>query len=145
MNFVISTAIGGQVTNEPNTNLRSININITKCLKDRFENVEFIGLNKISINLYISGDVSEYCNCSGISKVRYIKKKKEISVEFCIQRTYWDTLTEISLEEKFLRFISSSLFDLGVEIDKKLKINHFQFDKEKFNEIVEECFNGTKM
>ena len=141
MNFVISTAIGGEVTNEPDTNLRSIIINMAKRLKNGFENVDFVGLNKISINLYISGDISEYCNFPGISKVRYIKKKKEISVEFCIQRTYWETLTEMSLEEKFWQFISSSLFDLEIEIDKKLKINDFPFEKEKFNAIVEECFN----
>ena len=48
----------------------------------------------------------------------------------------------MSLEEKFWQFISSSLFDLGIEIDKKLKINDFPFEKEKFNEIFEDCFNG---
>ena len=45
MNLVISTAIGGQVTNDPDTNLRSININMVKCLKNGFENVEFVELN----------------------------------------------------------------------------------------------------
>jgi len=141
MNFVISTAIGGQVTNEPNVNIMNININMIKRLKSGFENIEFAELDKIKINLYISGDVSEYCYCAGIKNVRYIKNKKEISSEFCIPRTYWDTLPELCLEEKFFKFIYLSLFDLGLAICAKLKSNNYIFDKEKYNNIIAECFS----
>jgi hypothetical protein len=127
MNFIISTAIGGQVTNVSNASLRNINLSMAKCLKNRFENIEFVGLDKLKINLYISGDISEYCNCSGIKNVRYIKNKKEISSEFCIQRNYWDTLPELSIEDKFIKFMYLSLLDLSISIEKKLENNGYFF------------------
>lgn len=140
MDFVISTIIGGQVTNVPNFNIRNININLKNRLKNEFENIVFSGLDKLEITLYISGDVSEYCDCVGIKNVRYIKKKKEIISEFYIPRTYWDTLPELSLDEKFFRFMYLSLFDLGLVIFKKLKNNDYIFDKEMFNNIISKCF-----
>jgi hypothetical protein len=139
MNFVISTTIGGQVTNVSNASLRNLNLSMAKCLKNGFENIEFVGLDKLKINLYISGDISEYCNCSGIKNVRYIKNKKEISSELCIQRNYWDTLPELSIEEKFIKFMYLSLLDLSISIEKKLENNSYFFDKEKFNKIIAEC------
>ncbi|MDR2905504.1 MAG: immunity protein 12 [Helicobacteraceae bacterium] len=139
MNFVISAAIGGQATNVSNASLRNLNLSMAKYLKSGFENIEFVGVDKLKINLYISGDISEYCNCSGIKNVRYIKNKKEISSELCIQRIYWDTLPELSIEEKFIKFMYSSLLDLSILIEKKLENNGYFFDKEKFNKIIAEC------
>ncbi|MDR2148046.1 MAG: immunity protein 12 [Tannerella sp.] len=138
MVFIISTAIGGQVTNVPNINIRNINFSITNCLKNKFEQIEFIGLDKLKINLYISGDLSEYCNCTGIKNIKYIMNKKEISAEFCIQKIYWETLPELSTEEKFAKYMYSSLLDLSNLIKKRLNKDGYLFDKEFFDRIVKE-------
>jgi hypothetical protein len=78
MELVISTAIGGQVIEDPNVNIRVINISLLKEIKQKFEEIEFENLKKVKVNLYISGDVSEYCDKTGISKNRYFKEKRSI-------------------------------------------------------------------
>ena len=76
-----------------------------KSLKKQFANNSFDGLDKTKINIYISGNVSEYCTKSGITKCRYLRKKKEIISEFCIDRYYWTSEPLLDVKRKFLLFI----------------------------------------
>ena len=105
MEIIVSSVIGGQLKPEVEMekNLHQIIIEMRKNLKKQFLNISFEGLAKIKINLYISGDVSEYSSKSGITKCRYFQKKNELVSEFCIDRYYWnsepmlDTKKEISI------------------------------------------------
>lgn len=129
MELVISTVIGGQVIEDPSINIRVINIALTKEIKQKFEAIEFENLKKLKINLYISGDVSGYCDETGISKNKYFKAKKEVSSEFCINRHYWKHNLEKSPEKKLKDFMKTSLTELGAFIRTKLKENGFNYEE----------------
>jgi hypothetical protein len=129
MELVISTAIGGQVIEDPNVNIRVINISLLKEIKQKFEEIEFENLKKVKVNLYISGDVSEYCDKTGISKNRYFKEKKEVSSEFCINRSYWSDNLEKSAEQKLKDFLKKSLMELGEVLKTKLKDEGFNYEQ----------------
>uniref|UniRef100_UPI00359F5159 Imm12 family immunity protein n=1 Tax=Prevotella heparinolytica TaxID=28113 RepID=UPI00359F5159 len=58
-------------------------IKMRKPLKQNFAETSFEGLDRIKINIYISGDVSSYTEKTGITNTRYYKKKKEYTAEFC--------------------------------------------------------------
>lgn len=107
-----------------------------KSLKKQFVNNSFEGLAKIKINLYISGDLSEYCSKSGITKYRYSQKKNEFISEFCIDRYYWNSEPMLDIKKKFLLFLESSFINLGILIKEKLKSKGYNFDNEMFKEIV---------
>ncbi|MGJ1422214.1 Imm12 family immunity protein [Sphingobacterium spiritivorum] len=134
MELIISTAIGGQVMEDPNINIRVINIALSKEIKQQFEEIEFENLKKVKVNLYISGDVSEYCDETGISKNKYSKVKKEVSSEFCINRNYWKNNLEKSTEQKLKDFVKNSLMELGDFMRTKLKEDGFNY--EKYIEII---------
>lgn len=129
MELVISTAIGGQVVDDPNINIRVINIALIKEIKQRFLAIEFESLKKIKVDLYISGDVSEYCEQTGIYKNKYFKTKLEVSSEFCLSRSYWNNTGEQSIEEKLKEFIKKSLIVLGDFIKEKLKGSDFNLEQ----------------
>jgi len=99
-------------------------------------NISFEGLAKIKINLYISGDVSEYSSKSGITKCRYFQKKNELVSEFCIDRYYWNSEPMLDTKKKFLLFLESSFINLGILIKEKLKSKGYNFDSEMFKEIA---------
>ena len=107
-----------------------------KNLKKQFLNISFEGLAKIKINLYISGDVSEYSSKSGITKCRYFQKKNELVSEFCIDRYYWNSEPMLDTKKKFLLFLESSFINLGILIKEKLKSKGYKFDSEMFKEIA---------
>ena len=81
MEIIVSSVIGGQIVAEVGMErvLHQLIIEMRKSLKKQFANNSFDGLDKTKINIYISGDVSEYCTKSGITKCRYLRKKKEKS------------------------------------------------------------------
>ena len=66
------------------------------------------------INLYISGDISEYCSKLGITKCRYFQKKNELVSESCIDRYYWNSEPMLDTKKKFLLFLESSFINLGL-------------------------------
>lgn len=72
MELIVNTVIGGQVITDTNINLRMINIKLIKELKELFKVFDFKVLNKIKLNLYINGDISEYSNSTGISKKKIL-------------------------------------------------------------------------
>ena len=129
MELVISTAIGGKVVDDPNINIRVINIALIKDLKQRFLEIEFESLKKIKVDLYISGDVSEYCEQTGIYKNKYFKNKQEVSSEFCLSRSYWDESGEQPVKEKLKEFIKKSLIMLGGFIKEKLEGSDFRLEQ----------------
>ncbi|AZA78668.1 hypothetical protein EG347_14700 [Chryseobacterium sp. G0186] len=129
MELVISTAIGGQVVDDPNINIRVINIALIKEIKQRFLEIEFESLKKIKVDLYISGDVSEYCEQTGIYKNKYFKTKLEVSSEFCLSRSYWNTSGGQPVEEKLKEFIKKSLIVLGDFIKEKLEGSDFRLEQ----------------
>ena len=116
--------------------IHQIIIEMRKSLKKQFVNNSFEGLAKIKINLYISGDLSEYCSKSGITKYRYSQKKNEFISEFCIDRYYWNSEPMLDIKKKFLLFLESSFINLGILIKEKLKSKGYNFDNEMFKEIV---------
>ena len=138
MEIIVSSVIGGQIVAEVGMErvLHQLIIEMRKSLKKQFANNSFDGLDKTKINIYISGDVSEYCIESGITKCRYLRKKKEIISEFCIDRYYWTSEPLLDVKRKFLLFIKDSFVDLGVCIKKKLKSEGYDFDSEVFKEMV---------
>jgi len=114
MEIIISSVIGGQIMPEVKIEkkLHQIIIEMRKSLKKQFVNYSFEGLIKIKINLYISGDVSEYRSKSGITKYQYFQKKNEYIAEFCIDRNYWNSEPMLDTKKKFLSFIESSFINL---------------------------------
>ena len=138
MEISVSSVIGGQLKPEVEMekNLHQIIIEMRKNLKKQFLNISFEGLAKIKINLYISGDVSEYSSKSGITKCRYSQKKNEFISEFCIDRYYWNSEPMLDIKKKFLLFLESSFINLGILIKEKLKSKGYNFDSEMFKEIV---------
>lgn len=138
MEIIISSVIGGQITPEVKIEkkLHQIIIEMRKSLKKQFVNYSFEGLIKIKINLYISGDVSEYRSKSGITKYQYFQKKNEYIAEFCIDRNYWNSEPMLDTKKKFLSFIESSFINLGILIKEKLKSKGYKFDSEMFKKIA---------
>ena len=138
MEISVSSVIGGQLKPEVEMekNLHQIIIEMRKNLKKQFLNISFEGLAKIKINLYISGDVSEYSSKSGITKCRYFQKKNELVSEFCIDRYYWNSEPMLDTKKKFLLFLGSSFINLGILIKEKLKSKGYKFDSEMFKEIA---------
>jgi len=115
MEIIVSSVIGGQIVSEVGMEkkIHQIIIEVRKSLKEQFVNKSFEGLAKIKINLYISGDLSEYCSKSGITKHQYFQKKSEFITEFCIDRYYWNSEPKLDTKKKFLLFLESSLINLG--------------------------------
>ena len=138
MDIIVSSVIGGQLKPEVEMekNLHQIIIEMRKNLKKQFLNISFEGLAKIKINLYISGDVSEYSSKSGITKCRYFQKKNELVSEFCIDRYYWNSEPMLDTKKKFILFLESSFINLGILIKEKLKSKGYNFDSEMFKEIA---------
>ena len=138
MEIIVSSVIGGQLVPEVGMEekLHQIIIEMRKSLKKQFVNNSFEGLSKIKINLYISGDLSEYCSKSGITKYRYFQKKNEFISEFCIDRYYWNSEPMLDTKKKFLLFLESSFINLGILIKEKLKSKGYNFDSEMFKEIA---------
>lgn len=138
MEIIISSVIGGQIMPEVKIEkkLHQIIIEMRKSLKKQFVNYSFEGFIKIKINLYISGDVSEYRSKSGITKYQYFQKKNEYIAEFCIDRNYWNSEPMLDTKKKFLSFIESSFINLGILIKEKLKSKGYNFDSEMFKEIA---------
>ncbi len=85
MEIILSAAIGGDITSEIDGAkiIHSSIIKMRKPLKQNFAETSFEGLDRIKINIYISGDVSSYTEKTGITNTRYYKKKKEYTAEFC--------------------------------------------------------------
>ncbi|SHG43081.1 Imm12 family immunity protein [Pedobacter caeni] len=142
MDFVISTAIGGQVLSDVESNkwLKDIQIGISKILKENFKGIEIAGLQKIKINLYISGDISEYCDKIGISKSKYLKAKNEISTEFCITRDFWNKGSVNQADLQFVEFLKQSLLDLSDFVENKLNSVKISFQKDVFITTVLRSF-----
>ena len=138
MEIIVSSVIGGQLVPEVGMEekLHQIIIEMRKSLKKQFVNKSFEGLAKIKINLYISGDLSEYCSKSGITKHQYFQKKNELVSEFCIDRYYWNSEPMLDTKKKFLLFLESSFINLGILIKEKLKSKGYKFDSEMFKEIA---------
>ena len=138
MEIIVSSVIGGQLVPEVGMEekLHQIIIEMRKSLKKQFVNYSFEGFIKIKINLYISGDVSEYRSKSGITKYQYFQKKNEFITEFCVDRYYWNSEPKLDTKRKFLLFLESSLIDLGVLIKEKLESKGYNFDCEMFTETA---------
>ena len=138
MEIIVSSVIGGQIVSEVGMEkkIHKIIIEVRKSLKEQFVNKSFEGLAKIKINLYISGDLSEYCSKSGITKHQYFQKKSEFITEFCVDRYYWNSEPKLDTKKKFLLFLESSLIDLGVLIKEKLESKGDNFDCEMFTETA---------
>ena len=84
--------------------LHQIIIEVRKSLKEQFCKQVLEGLAKIKINLYISGDLSEYCSKSGITKHQYFQKKNEFITEFCVDRYYWNSEPKLDTKRNFYYF-----------------------------------------
>lgn len=138
MEIVVSSVIGGEIVAEVGMErvLHLLIIEMRKSLKEQFVNKSFDGLDKIKINIYISGNVSEYCVKSGITKCRYSQKKKEIISEFCIDRCYWTSDPLLDVKRKFLLFIEDSFINLSMFIKKRLNSEGYDFDSEVFKEKI---------
>ena len=130
MEVILSTVIGGEITVEVDGGkiVHSLIIKMRNSLKEHFKKIFFEGLDRIKINVYISGDVSSYCDKTGITATRYFRAKTEYTTEFCIDKNYW------SLEPV--------LPQLGGIIEKKLKAAGYNFDGELFKEIVLKSLRG---
>lgn len=136
MKIIVSCVIGGELIsgNGMEKVLHQLIIEMRKSLKKQFDSKTFDGLDKTKINLYISGNVSEFCSQSGIAKCQYVLKKKEIISEFCIDRYYWTSEPVLDLKKKFLSFMDNSLTNLSLSIKEKLKVKGLDFDSELFKE-----------
>lgn len=137
MEIVLSTAIGGDISSEINAkNIHQLVIEVRKSLKTQFKDKFFHGVDKINIDLYIDGDISEYCTESGVAKCRYYQKKREIASEFCIDRNYWFSEPFLDYKGKFILFMKISLLNLNAFIEKRLKSDGVSFDSTLFQETV---------
>ncbi len=112
MEIILSAAIGGDITSEIDGAkiIHSSIIKMRKSLKQNFAETSFEGLDRIKINIYISGDVSSYTEKTGITNTRYYKKKKNI------RRSFVKNLSKI--------------------IKNRLKTDGHNFDVNLFKEIV---------
>ncbi|MDY6121556.1 MAG: Imm12 family immunity protein [Porphyromonas sp.] len=139
MEIILSSAIGGDISPEIKAkNIHQLVIEVRKSLKTQFKDKFFYGVDKIKINLYVSGDISEYCTDSGVTKCRYFQKKQEIASEFCIDRSYWFSEPFLDYKRKFLLFMEASLSNLNAFMDKRLKSDGVKFDSTLFQETISE-------
>lgn len=137
MEIILSSAIGGDISPEINAkNIHQLVIEARKSLKTRFKDKFFYGVDKIKIDLYVDGDISEYCTESGVAKCRYYQKKREIASEFCIDRNYWLSEPSLGYKRKFNLFMEASLSNLGTFIEKRLKSDGVNFDNTLFQETI---------
>ncbi|WP_024469397.1 Imm12 family immunity protein [Treponema pedis] len=138
MEIILSAAIGGEITADCDggKTIHSSIIKMRASLKEHFEKSSFEGLNKIKISVYIGGDVSAYCDKTGITVTRYSHTKKECAAEFCIDKKYWTSAPVLPIKKKFILFIEKSLISLGEIIGKKLKATGCNFDCKLFKETV---------
>ncbi|WP_024467850.1 Imm12 family immunity protein [Treponema pedis] len=138
MEIILSAAIGGEITADCDggKTIHSSIIKMRASLKEHFEKSSFEGLNKIKISVYIGGDVSSYCEKTGISVSRYSSTKKEYTAEFCIDKNYWNLEPLLPIKNKFILLMENLLINLGELIEKKLKASGCNFDCKLFKEIV---------
>lgn len=144
MEVILSTVIGGEITVEVDGGkiVHSLIIKMRNSLKEHFKKIFFEGLDRIKINVYISGDVSSYCDKTGITANRYFRAKTEYTTEFCIDKNYWSLEPVLPVDRKFILFMENSLIQLGGIIEKKLKAAGYNFDGELFKEIVLKSLRG---
>ena len=123
MEVILSTVIGGEITVEVDGGkiVHSLIIKMRNSLKEHFKKIFFEGLDRIKINVYISGDVSSYCDKTGITATRYFRAKTEYTTEFCIDKNYWSLEPVLPVDRKFILFMENSLIQLGGIIEKSLK------------------------
>ena len=123
MEVILSTVIGGEITVELDGEkiVHSLIIKMRNSLKKHFKKIFFEGLDRIKINVYISGDVSSYCDKTGITATRYFRAKTEYTTEFCIDKNYWSLEPVLPVDRKFILFMENSLIQLGGIIEKNLK------------------------
>ena len=123
MEVILSTVIGGEITVEVDGGkiVHSLIIKMRNSLKEHFKKIFFEGLDRIKINVYISGDVSSYCDKTGITATRYFRAKTEYTTEFCIDKNYWSLEPVLPVDRKFILFMENSLIQLGGIIEKNLK------------------------
>lgn len=121
MEVILSTVIGDEITVELDGEkiVHSLIIKMRKSLKKHFKKIFFEGLDRIKINVYISGDVSSYCDKTGITATRYFRAKTEYTTEFCIDKNYWSLEPVLPVDRKFILFMENSLIQLGGIIEKK--------------------------
>lgn len=138
MEIVISSVIGGQIAAVEGLEkvVHALIIEMRMSFKKQFENKSFAGLDKVKINMYISGDVSEYCTTSEITKCLYFERKKQFISEFCIARSYWTSCSLSDVKGKFLLLIENLFVSLNMLIKHRLKCKGYDFDSEVFKEIV---------
>ena len=139
MEVILSTVIGGEITVEVDGGkiVHSLIIKMRNSLKEHFKKIFFEGLDRIKINVYISGDVSSYCDKTGITATRYFRAKTEYTT-----KNYWSLEPVLPVDRKFILFMENSLIQLGGIIEKKLKAAGYNFDGELFKEIVFKSLRG---
>lgn len=86
MEIIVSSVIGGQIVAEVGMErvLHQLIIEMRKSLKKQFANNSFDGLDKTKINIYISGDVSEYCTNPELQNVDIFGRRKRLFQSFVL-------------------------------------------------------------